>query len=568
MSAEEFKNKGNQAFLAKNYEVAIEHFTKAIELDPTNHVLYSNRSASYASLKQYERALEDAEKTVSLKQDWGKGYSRKGAALHGLNRLAEARLAYREGLKHEPNNPQLKKALEDLENSFNPQDALGRLFSGDILAKIGGNPKLAPYLTEPDYVEKIKAIQANPSVLTMHMQDKRILTTMMGLMGIDANMPTEMPEMPEMPESSSVPSGTSSASHNEKPTAAKEPEPEPEPMETEEKDESAKQKEEALKEKELGNQAYKQKQFEEALLHYEKAWELDNTNISILTNKGAVLFEMGKYEECIKVCEQAVEVGRELRADYKMIARAFGRIGNSYLKLDDLENAIKYFNKSLTEHRTAEYLTKLRDAEKELARRAKLAYHSPELAEKERQLGNELFKKGDFSGAITHYTEAIKRDENDPRGYSNRAACYTKLMALPEAMKDCEKAIELDPTFVKAYIRKAAIQFMKKEYSKCLETCELAKQHDKDNKNSAEIDQQVFKCNVAMSQAYQNESQEETMKRAASDPEIARILGDPVMQSILQQMQQDPRAAQEHMKNPSVAANIRKLINAGIIRVA
>lgn len=43
---------------------------------------------------------------------------------------------------------------------------------------------------------------------------------------------------------------------------------------------------------------------------------------------------------------------------------------------------------------------------------------------------------------------------------------------------------------------------------------------------------------------------------------------DPVMQQILQQMQQDPKAAQEHLKNPQVAANIRKLMNAGILRVA
>jgi len=30
---------------------------------------------------------------------------------------------------------------------------------------------------------------------------------------------------------------------------------------------------------------------------------------------------MAKYDEAIKVCENAIEIGREHRADYKMIAK-------------------------------------------------------------------------------------------------------------------------------------------------------------------------------------------------------------------------------------------------------
>lgn len=41
----------------------------------------------------------------------------------------------------------------------------------------------------------------------------------------------------------------------------------------------------ALAEKDLGNQAYKKREFDVALGHYDKAYELDNTNITFLTNK-------------------------------------------------------------------------------------------------------------------------------------------------------------------------------------------------------------------------------------------------------------------------------------------
>jgi stress-induced-phosphoprotein 1 len=62
------------------------------------------------------------------------------------------------------------------------------------------------------------------------------------------------------------------------------------------------------------------------------------------------------------------------------------------------------------------------------------------------------------------------------QAYSNRAACYTKLGALPEAMKDADKCLEIDPTFIKGYSRKATAQFFMKEYDKALETYQVSDQ--------------------------------------------------------------------------------------------
>jgi stress-induced-phosphoprotein 1 len=58
------KDLGNEEFKQKNYEKAIEHYTKAIEDNPVDHTIYGNRSASYHNLKNYDKALEDAEKCI------------------------------------------------------------------------------------------------------------------------------------------------------------------------------------------------------------------------------------------------------------------------------------------------------------------------------------------------------------------------------------------------------------------------------------------------------------------------------------------------------------------------
>lgn len=53
MSAEQatqFKNEGNKAFTEGRFQEAVDAFTKAIQINPNDHVFYSNRSGAYASL--------------------------------------------------------------------------------------------------------------------------------------------------------------------------------------------------------------------------------------------------------------------------------------------------------------------------------------------------------------------------------------------------------------------------------------------------------------------------------------------------------------------------------------
>eukprot|EP00034_Subulatomonas_tetraspora_P001592 GABW01001917.1.p1 GENE.GABW01001917.1~~GABW01001917.1.p1 ORF type:complete len:111 (-),score=30.95 GABW01001917.1:3-335(-) len=105
--ADEYKARGNEALNAGNYDEAIRFYTQGIEVDPTNHVLYSNRSAAYSHKGEYSTAVVDAEKAIELKPDWPRGYSRKATAQQGMNELMAALDTYRVGLTHVPNDPSL-----------------------------------------------------------------------------------------------------------------------------------------------------------------------------------------------------------------------------------------------------------------------------------------------------------------------------------------------------------------------------------------------------------------------------------------------------------------------------
>ena len=123
---------------------------------------------------------------------------------------------------------------------------------------------------------------------------------------------------------------------------------------------------------------------------------------------------------------------------------------------------MKNFEKSLTEHRTPDVLNKLRSTQREIKTRELNAYIDPEKAEEARLQGKEYFTKGDWPNAVKAYTEMIKRAPEDARGYSNRAAALAKLLSFPDAIQDCNKAIEKDPNFIRAYIRKANAQLAMK----------------------------------------------------------------------------------------------------------
>ena len=85
----------------------LELYTKAIELAPTNPILYANRSACYIQTESYGGAIQDAAKAIELDSNYvkvdllqifsllktksiNKGFYRRGCGYVSLGKYSEA----------------------------------------------------------------------------------------------------------------------------------------------------------------------------------------------------------------------------------------------------------------------------------------------------------------------------------------------------------------------------------------------------------------------------------------------------------------------------------------------
>lgn len=103
--AEKYKLEGNRYMAQQKFADSVVSYTEAIENDPTNAIYYSNRSAAYSSLRESEKAVEDARKAIEIDSKYSKGYSRLGLALYSLGDAEGSMEAYEQGLRAEGNNP-------------------------------------------------------------------------------------------------------------------------------------------------------------------------------------------------------------------------------------------------------------------------------------------------------------------------------------------------------------------------------------------------------------------------------------------------------------------------------
>lgn len=123
-----------------------------------------------------------------------------------------------------------------------------------------------------------------------------------------------------------------------------------------------------------------------------------------------------------------------------------------------------------------------------------------------------------------------------------------KLMDFNRAKNDCDECIKINPTFIKAWIRKGAVLEAMKQHDKAIDAYQVFFCFKALFSNRYFVIQEAIKLdpnakeasegmNRVMTAKYASRNDPEQVKqRAMNDPEVAQIMGDPGMRMILEQV--------------------------------
>ncbi|PSC75771.1 Serine threonine-phosphatase 5 [Micractinium conductrix] len=118
---EELKGEGNQAFKDKHYALAQQFYSKALEIDHANAMLWGNRAFAAIRLEEFGGAIADASKAIELDPKYAKAYYRRGDASYALGHWKDAVRDFRSAIRLAPSDPDLRRKLAEAEKEMKRQ---------------------------------------------------------------------------------------------------------------------------------------------------------------------------------------------------------------------------------------------------------------------------------------------------------------------------------------------------------------------------------------------------------------------------------------------------------------
>ena len=118
-AVDEEKQRGNQLFSSRQFAASVTHYTRAIDLDPTNdrilRILYCNRAAAYKELNKLQEGVDDCTRAIALDRNFSKAYARRARCLMNLKDYDGAVRDFTHASKCDPADRELAREQKNAE---------------------------------------------------------------------------------------------------------------------------------------------------------------------------------------------------------------------------------------------------------------------------------------------------------------------------------------------------------------------------------------------------------------------------------------------------------------------
>ncbi|KAG8381242.1 hypothetical protein BUALT_Bualt06G0102100 [Buddleja alternifolia] len=113
MASSDLESKAKEAFIDDHFELAVDLYSQAIALSPSNAELFADRAQANIKLRNFTEAVADANKAIELDPAMAKAYLRKGTACIKLEEYQTAKTAFETGASLAPGDSRFTNLIKE-----------------------------------------------------------------------------------------------------------------------------------------------------------------------------------------------------------------------------------------------------------------------------------------------------------------------------------------------------------------------------------------------------------------------------------------------------------------------
>jgi len=206
--------------------------------------------------------------------------------------------------------------------------------------------------------------------------------------------------------------------------------------------------------------------YTEALESFDKALDIKNDSAEIWLNHGFTLSELYRYNEALESYNESIRLNNSNKKAWYNKANTLGILGDYGGALESYDIALSIdSNYSKAWYNRGYYLHKIAKYDEALSSYYNAILINPNYTEAWYNRGDTLSRLGRYQEALDSYSKAINLDSNDIKSYIGKGNSLVFLGRYDEAIKTYDEAINISPYYGLVWYNKGNVLYLMKNYS-------------------------------------------------------------------------------------------------------